>query len=105
MEIKAETKVDRDNFYNSTEWRKLRITILQRDNWECQWCKREGKVHSKSKNLIVDHIKELETHPRLALDPDNLRTLCFYHHEVRHDRMFKGNNGKKNIRWNDEWWG
>lgn len=97
------TKEDRDRFYNSYTWRKLRLEILKRDNFECQWCKRKGIVTTKDDTtLIVDHIKELETHPKLALDPNNLRTLCFFHHELRHDRIYKGK--KKKNKWEDDEW-
>lgn len=98
------TKEDRDKFYNASTWRRLRLEIIKRDNYECQWCKQKGIVTSKEDaTLIVDHIKELETNPELALEPSNLRTLCFYHHEVRHDRMFKGK--KKENKWiEDEWY-
>ena len=99
------TKQDKDNFYNSTAWRKLRLVILERDNRECRWCKEQGKVTTEDDTtLIVDHIKELETHPDLALEPSNLRVLCFFHHEVRHKRIFKGNFNKRSTRWSDEWW-
>lgn len=103
LTIKVLTKEDRDKFYNSYTWRKMRTTILKRDNYECQWCKRDGLVATvDDARLIVDHISELETHPDLALDPSNLRTLCFYHHEVRHNRIYKGK--KKENKWADEWW-
>ncbi len=45
--------------------------------------------------LEVDHIKELETNPELALDPDNLRTLCKDCHNKRHDRMNYGRATKE----------
>jgi len=100
------TKKDRHRFYNSTPWIKKRKEILVRDNYECQWCKENGVVTTdKDARLIVDHIKELETHPHLALELSNLRVLCFKHHEVRHERMFKGFNGKKNKWADDEWFG
>lgn len=103
LSINVSTKEGRDAFYNSSTWRKLRLDILERDNKECQWCKKKEEVTTAADTtLIVDHIKELETHPHLALEPSNLRTLCFYHHEVRHHRMFKGKR-KKNKWADDEW--
>ena len=68
-------------FYKSRLWRKKRRDILRRDNYECQRCKAEGRVHVDSKKvegerkvveLNVHHIKELEDRPDLALDLDNL---------------------------------
>ena len=54
--------------------------------------------------LEVDHIKELEDFPELALDDNNLRTLCKDCHNKRHNRMrYKGRNPKVN-KWQDERW-
>lgn len=70
-------KVRARKFYNSAEWRTVREKVLERDNHECQWCKEQGKVTLKGDAILeVDHIKELDKHPELALDVDNLRTLC-----------------------------
>ncbi|HAR0336044.1 TPA: HNH endonuclease, partial [Enterococcus faecium] len=53
--------------------------------------------------LEVDHIKELEYHPDLALDINNLRTLCKDCHNKRHNRMkYRGQQKKR--KWDDEWW-
>ncbi len=55
----------------------MRDYVLRRDGYECQWCKKQGRVTLKSDTILeVDHIKELDKHPELALDVDNLRTLC-----------------------------
>lgn len=48
-------------------------------------------------NLEVDHIKEVQYYPELALDLDNLRTLCKDCHNRRHGRY-----QKKESRWDDE---
>ncbi|MEB8734799.1 HNH endonuclease, partial [Bacillus cereus] len=51
-------------FYKHSYWRKhIRIVALERDNSECQKCKRKGK-YSKGRN--VHHIKELRDRPGLA---------------------------------------
>ena len=57
MKIEVGTRSDRTEFYNSGEWRGLRKLALERDHYECVWCKDEGKVTRE--NLEVDHIKEL----------------------------------------------
>lgn len=80
------THSKRAEFYNSSAWRKLRQSVLQRDNYECQWCKAAGRVTTDA-ILEVDHIKPLEQFPELAMDPDNLRTLCKDCHNKRHHRM------------------
>ncbi|EOT43798.1 hypothetical protein I569_00843 [Enterococcus dispar ATCC 51266] len=74
--IDVTTKESRARFYGSSEWRKLRRFVLERDHYECQWCKAEGRVTTVNDAILeVDHIKELETNPELAFDSDNLRVL------------------------------
>ncbi|MFI9033540.1 hypothetical protein ACIGHE_11780 [Staphylococcus pasteuri] len=46
---------------------------------------------------------ELETHPELAYELDNLQTLCKYHHNKKHGR-FEFNPNRKEIKFNDEQW-
>ncbi|NIK11182.1 HNH endonuclease [Alkalibacillus almallahensis] len=108
--MQYQTDAERMKFYKSKPWRKLRQSILERDNYECQECKRQGKVftkHSKPgkhKVFDVDHIKELEDHPELAMEPDNLETLCIRCHNHKHGRyvwnafQFK----RKPTKWDDD---
>ncbi|MEM5613990.1 HNH endonuclease [Staphylococcus pseudintermedius] len=45
--------------------------------------------------------QEVKDRPDLALDIDNLVTVCFECHEKHHDRnIYKRNKTK----WKDEWW-
>ncbi|MDN8590941.1 HNH endonuclease [Paenibacillus sp. 11B] len=92
-------------FYDSGEWKRLRAEVKQRDNHECQPCKRNGLVsidtneysesaRRKKIQLVVHHIKELEDHPDLALDIDNLETVCVDCHNKEHDRVFERNVNK-----------
>ncbi|WP_217971484.1 HNH endonuclease [Staphylococcus xylosus] len=108
-------KAQRRKFYNSGEWKKKREVIKQRDNYECQECKRQGKVaidvfeHNKNGRkkikLVVHHIKELEDNPTLALDDDNLETLCVDCHNKIHDRHYKDWYKPKINKWaDDEFW-
>lgn len=94
------TKEQKSKFYNSSGWKRKRLEIKQRDNNECQECKRQGRVSldtneysEKAKRkkimLVVDHIKELEDYPELALDDDNLETLCVNCHNKKHGRIWK----------------
>lgn len=85
--IDVSTPRDRDKFYHSGDWRRVREQVLKRDNKECQWCKAEGRVTTaKTATLEIDHIKELQYYPELALEPSNLRTLCHDCHNIRHNR-------------------
>lgn len=105
------TKEQKRKFYDGKEWKHIRAEVMKRDNYECQECKRQGKVfldtHEYSERakrkkikLVVDHIKELEDRPELALDEDNLEVICVQCHNIKHDRAFE----YKDPRWNDERW-
>lgn len=102
--IDVSTKAARRRFYGSTKWRHLRRKRLELDNYECQWCKAEGKVTINADTVLeVDHIKELKDYPELALEVSNTRTLCKDCHNKRH-RRFNYRSHKKEKKWNDEWW-
>lgn len=106
------TDAQKKTFYNSNAWRGvngLRNQALKRDNYECQECKRQGRVHIDSEKtpgerktieLNVHHIKEIEFYPELALQLNNLETLCLFHHNLIHEKKFV----KKKPVWNDEKW-
>lgn len=100
------TKEQKLKFYKSKEWKALRLRVLERDNNECQECKRNGFVYTnehdpeKHKRLDVDHLKEIEYYPELALDIDNCEVKCVTCHNRRHNRFVR----KKVNRWNDERW-
>ena len=100
-----QTKEEQTAFYKSKDWRLTRAEVLRRDNYECQWCKREGRVTDLSvATLEVDHREELDKRPELALDIDNLRTLCRNCHNKRHKRFGPGSNRKENKWDGDERW-
>ncbi|MFD9629079.1 HNH endonuclease [Peribacillus muralis] len=108
--IEYKTKQQKHKFYRTSDWNKLRSEALERDNYECQQCKREGRVHVDSKKvegerksveLNVHHKYEIEHYPQLALVLDNLTTVCLHCHNKLHNRVF-GEQKKK--RWNDERW-
>lgn len=80
----------RKQFYNSKAWEVVRQEVLKRDNYECVWCKQEGKVTTEG--LEIDHIEELHIRPDLKLEPENLRTLCKACHNKRHTRFQYGGN-------------
>ena len=79
---------DDDHFLKSFEWRKVRMQALKRYGAQCQCC---GATPAHGLMMHVDHIKPRKTHPKLALDLDNLQILC----EVC-------NHGKSN--WDDTDW-
>ncbi|HDT6575772.1 TPA: HNH endonuclease [Bacillus cereus] len=71
-------------FYKHRYWAKhIRLQALERDNYECQSCKRLGK-YRKGRN--VHHIKELRDRPDLAYILSNLETLCIQCHNKEHGK-------------------
>lgn len=70
------------SFYISTSWKKKRLEILERDKNECQICKSKGLAEKAD---TVHHIKYLRRHPELALDDDNLMSVCdSCHWDIHH---------------------
>ena len=82
-----------DYFYKLPIWYKtVRPEILERDKHECQLCKLQGKLTVVQKRGYVHHIAELKEFPHMALNYNNLITLCYHCHEVTHERVFNINN-------------
>jgi 5-methylcytosine-specific restriction endonuclease McrA len=110
------TEEQKKKFYRSSDWEALRLQALERDNFECQHCKKDGRVtidsikkgdERKEIVLNVHHKYEIEMFPRLALHIDNLETLCLYHHNKIHgklDELRKYQFKRKKTKWNDEKW-
>lgn len=69
--------------YSLTEWRKLRLQIIERDNHTCQHCGLKPGKHSK---LQVHHIKRRKEGG--ADEPENLITLCFSCHKIADGRLY-----------------
>lgn len=61
-----------DPFYNSSAWKKARAAARARDGC-CVVC-------GATIGLDVDHVLDWRQRPDLALELDNLRTLCRLHH-------------------------
>ena len=73
-------------FYNSSLWENKRAEALGRDNNECQKCKSRGLYGEAN---CVHHKKHLRKHPELALDLDNLISLCNSCHDEEHPEKLK----------------
>ena len=59
--------------YHTHRWRIVRALVLKRDGYRCVVC---GQLVHQAYMARVDHIKPVDTHPELAFDLNNLRTLC-----------------------------
>lgn len=66
-------------FYNSKAWETCRHMALRRDYYLCQYCldNKFIKVYD-----VVHHIKPRRDYPELALDIDNLISLCHTCHGI-----------------------
>ena len=94
---------DVDKFYNSRPWRNLRLKALERDHHECQMCKKNSKVNKIVFANTVHHIQEVKNRPDLAMDLDNLISLCRGCHEKIHQREL-GKRETKTKFMNEERW-
>lgn len=81
-----------DPFYLSAAWKALRRQALKRDGYRCTVCRCDVSGRGQSR---VDHIKPRRTHPQLALDLNNVRTLCPQHDNQGHRE--KGSGGTERI--------
>ena len=109
------TDKEAKQFYDSAVWKRKRLDILKRDRFECQDCRakleaavKEGRwLSEKDKKIAraqqVHHIQELREHPELALDDDNLVSLCIPCHNLRHGRAPKKFKRKKKLASEERW--
>ena len=67
--------------YGSGKWKRKRKHILDRDNYQCIWCRRYGRSRDA---VEVHHLKPVETHPELAWIDTNLVSLCAACHRKAH---------------------
>lgn len=69
-----------EDFYSSPEWRETRERVKERDGRRCTVARLFGGECSG--RLHVHHIEPREERPDLALDEDNLATVCAGHHNT-----------------------
>lgn len=82
-----------DPFYRSKPWRKARAARLMMDNGKCCDCMDLFLNHGGSNPrdaVMVHHEIPREERPDLALDLDNLRSLCDPCHNKRHPEKGAG---------------
>ena len=72
--------------YNSEKWKKKREAILRRDHYQCQWCKRYGRITAAT---TVHHIKHVEDRPDLVYEGANLISVCNDCHNKLHPEKAK----------------
>lgn len=70
-----------EKFYKTTIWKKLRLEVLEKNNYDCEHCKSKGEANKAN---TVHHIKHLKQCPELALDKSNLMAVCKECHNELH---------------------
>ena len=69
-------KGERLVFEQTLEYRLFRENVFERDNYTCVLCGNQGG------KLSVDHIKSYRNYPKLRIDINNGRTLCWECHKT-----------------------
>lgn len=79
-------------FYRTQAWRDVRDYCMHRDSFLCQDCLAEGRyTPAEEVHHIIPLTPENIHSPSIALNPDNLVSLCRSCHKARH--------GEKNNRY------
>lgn len=101
MLIKAIKEGNVSKFYTSRTWRRKAAEIRRRDNNECKCCKSKGRYAPAE---CVHHKKEIKDYPELALDDDNLISLCSRCHNQIHEKFKFYTKSTKKGYVNEEKW-
>lgn len=66
---------DETRFKKTARWQRLRMDVLQRDLFTCQWpgC---GVIEVDTSKLVADHKVPVRVEPSRKWDMDNLQCLC-----------------------------
>lgn len=70
---KKKHKIKFAAFFQTTDWKEIRYKVLKRDDGKCQLC---GRSRRDGVIMNVDHIKPRLKYPNLAMNINNLQTLC-----------------------------
>ena len=79
--------MDEKKFLDSMRWLRKRASVLRRDGYLCQDCKRYGR---KTPATLVHHVIPYEEDAAMALDEKNLVSLCEACHNRRHPERATG---------------
>lgn len=72
--------------YGGNRWKAKRLHILRRDKYQCQECRRYGRLTQATE---VHHIKHADEYPELVWDDANLISLCHGCHNKAHPEKSK----------------
>ncbi len=77
---KHPSKAQKDEFYKTWDWQKLRVKTFERYGHRCLCCgaTRESRdMMGRPVQLVVDHVKPLHNYWSKRLDAENTQILCF----------------------------
>lgn len=75
------------SIYKSRKWRQFRQAVLARDEYQCQECKRYGRLKQAD---TIHHIKHADTDPDLFFVLGNCVSVCRECHNRLHPEKAKG---------------
>lgn len=80
-------KAWKTRFYGSPAWKNLRETVKQRDHKLCVDCLKKGLITpAEDVHHIIPLTAKNVNNPAIALNPDNLVSLCRQCHNDRHEK-------------------
>lgn len=74
------SKAQKDEFYKTWDWQKLRVKTFERYGRRCMCCGATNEsidMTGKPVQIVVDHVKPLHNYWSMRLDHDNTQILCF----------------------------
>lgn len=78
-------------WYKTSRWQKLRWSVLVRDLFTCQMCKR---VEADTSQLVGDHIKPHRGDERMFWDEGNIQCVCKQCHDSEKQRFEKSRRSR-----------
>ena len=95
-------KIQNQKFYNSTEWRRVRDLVVERDGYMDMWeYLTTGRIVYPAR-VDVHHIAELDEDPKRKLDLSNLITVSRDNHRSIDKLYHRGNKEKiQEILWDE----
>lgn len=84
---RREYKTVQTKFRNSGRWQRTRQSVKERDLHLCRVClvnRHDTRRVYNSTELEVHHIVPLSEDMKLGHEPNNLITLCRFHHQLTH---------------------
>ena len=73
--------------YNTKKWQQMRRLVWRRDRGLCQECLKKGIIRQgEAVHHIVEITPDNVSDPNIALNPENLVTLCRQCHKAMHKK-------------------